>query len=245
MLAQMDAAGVDKLIQITRGVMGFDNAYSLEGAAGHPDRIRVLVRFDVAAPDLEGRLRALRGDPGVVGVRVMTIARDEAPRFEDGSVAALWRAAEELGLPISLYAPDRSGLVAEIAERHPALPIVVDHAGLRVFDIFGAPPPLDDWPNLLALRRFPNVTIKVSALPEAAVDAPPFAKAQGLLRQVFETFGADRMMWGSNYPLTTQICSYRQAVEFIELCDFLGSEPKGKILAGTAATVFGLPATWS
>jgi hypothetical protein len=46
----MDIAGVDKLIQLTRGLMGFDNSYSIEGATRFPNRIRVMGRFNAGAP---------------------------------------------------------------------------------------------------------------------------------------------------------------------------------------------------
>jgi predicted TIM-barrel fold metal-dependent hydrolase len=241
LIQHMAVAGVDKLIQITRGMMGFDNSYSLEGAARYPDKIRVMGRFDAGAPDALGRLRRWRTQPHMAGIRMMTVASDEAARFTDGSLDQLWAEAERLALPIAIYAPERSSLIATIATRHPALPIIVEHIGMRVFDIFKAAPSMDDWGNFLSLKHYPNVTVKVSGMPEAMVEQYPFPKSQRRLREIYDEFGPDRMMWGSNYPPTTQICSYRQALDFIrEECDFLSADDRAKLLGRTASSVLGL-----
>jgi predicted TIM-barrel fold metal-dependent hydrolase len=241
-IQDMDDAGISAVIQITRGLMGFDNRYSIESAARFPDRIRVMGRFDVLAPNRVERLRTWRADPMIVGIRMMTMARDESARFSDGSLDGFWGEAELVGLPIAIYAPDNALLIDRIATRHPDLKIIVDHVGMRVFDIFGSTPSMHDWPNLITLKRHPNVTIKVSGIPEALVEKYPFPNSQQRLFELFENFGPDRLMWGSNYPLVTQVCTYRQALDFVrEECTFLSASDKTKILCETAASVLGLP----
>src|SRR5687767_13322104 len=69
-LAVMDEAGVDKLLEITRTIQGHDNSYSIEGAARHPDRIRVLGRFHPLEPDMPNRLREWLKQPYIVGIRL-------------------------------------------------------------------------------------------------------------------------------------------------------------------------------
>ena len=91
-------------------------------------------------------------------------------------------------------------MLGHIAARHPGLTLIVDHIGMRVFDIFKTPPSEDDQPNLMALRRYPNVIIKVSSIPEALVESHPFPKSQLRLQKIYDHFAPDRMMWGSNYP---------------------------------------------
>ena len=104
-IKDMDAAGVDKLLQITRGVMGFDNAFSIEGASHYPDRIRVLGRIDAGAPDVIQQLRGWLKQPYVVGIRLMTMWPTEAPWWDDGTLEKFWPVAEAEGIPISMYCP--------------------------------------------------------------------------------------------------------------------------------------------
>lgn len=237
----MDHAGIDKLVAVTRGLSGWDNSYTLRGAAKYPERIRVLGRIDAGAPDVKETLRGWLQQPYMVGIRLMTMFPSEAPWFEDGTIERFWPEAERHRIPISFYAPERSKLVAQVAERHPDLPLVVDHIGMRVFEIFERPPSMEDWPNFMALKRFPNVTIKVTGIPEAMVERYPFSKCKDRVREIYDQFGPERMMWGSNYPPTTVVCSYQEARMLIEDCVFLSAQDKDKIYARTACRVFNLP----
>lgn len=237
----MEHAGVDKLVAVTRGLSGWDNSYTLQGAARFLDRIRVIGRLDAAAPNIKETLAGWLKQPYMVGLRIMTMFPTDASWFENGTIEKFWPEAEKHRIPVSIYAPERSALVAGIAERHPALPLVVDHIGMRVFDIFERPPGMEDWPNLMSLKRFPNVTIKVSGIPEAVVERYPFKKSKDRVREIYDQFGPDRMMWGSNYPPTTVVCSYQEARMLIDDCEFLSSQDKEKIYARTAVRVFNLP----
>jgi L-fuconolactonase len=242
LIRDMDEAGVDKVIQLTRGLMGFDNSYSIEGASTFPDRIRVMGRLNAEAPDAVAQLRGWLAQPYVVGIRMMTIAKDESRLFETGAVNKVWPEAERAGIPIAIYAPDRAKMLGAIAGRHPGLTLIVDHIGMRVFDIFKTPPSEEDQPNLMDLKRYPNVIIKISGIPEALVDRYPFPKSQLRLRKLYDHFGPDRMMWGSNYSPITQICTYRQSLDFIrEECRFLSTEDQAKILGKTASSALKVP----
>lgn len=240
-IRHMDEAGVDKLIQLTHGTMGFDNSYSLEGATRYPDRIRVMGRLNAKAPDVLEQIRSWLDNPYMVGLRLMTISEAEAPWWEDGTMERLWPEIERRRIPVTLGAPERSKMIGDIAARYPGIPFIVDHAGLRVFNIFESRPTLDDWPNLLNLRRYPGVYVKVSALPEAMIEPPPFKKARMLFRELYDWFGPERLIWGSNYPRTTQICSYRECLECVRDAPFLSSQDRNQILAGNIAKVLNLP----
>lgn len=153
----------------------------------------------------------------------------------------LWPHIARLGIPVTLGAPERARMVGAIAEKYPGFPLIVDHAGLRVINIFESRPSMDDWPNLLDLRRYPNVYIKVSALPESMVESAPFEQSRAVLSELYDAFGPDRLIWGSNYPRITQVCSYRECLECVRDAPFLTATDRQKILAGNIARVLRLP----
>ena len=95
---------------------------------------------------------------------------------------------------------------------------------------------------MLDLEPLPNVFLKVSYFPEAtAADGYPFARGQRLMQTVYERFGADRLMWGSNFPPVLTACTYEEALRFMsEACDFLTPEDRARILGGTARRILGL-----
>jgi predicted TIM-barrel fold metal-dependent hydrolase len=73
----------------------------------------------------------------------------------------LWPAAERTGLPIALMAANFLPKVAEVAQRHPNLKLILDHLG-RPSGVTG---PRDRWANLqevLALAKYPNVAMKAT-----------------------------------------------------------------------------------
>jgi predicted TIM-barrel fold metal-dependent hydrolase len=239
LLDQMTAAGVDTVLHITRGVMGFDNTWSIAEATRHSERVRVLGRVDPRGDDLAGRLDDLLASPIVVGVRVFGTPPEDR-WFVDGTLDPFWAEAETRGLPISVYAPNRADQLAVIAERHPELPIVADHLALSVFPSDPVPERVSGLEALLGLGRFPNVAVKVSGLPEITQEGAPFTNALELFRTVYDTFGPARLMWGSNYPPTSRVCTYAETVDLVRTADFLSDDDRAQILGGTATRVFGL-----
>jgi predicted TIM-barrel fold metal-dependent hydrolase len=137
-----------------------------------------------------------------------------------------------------VYAPGRPGLLGDVAAAHPDLTLVVDHCALG-----HDPATLEHWDGVLALERHPNVYLKTSFFPEAPTgEGYPFPRAQGLMREVYERFGADRLMWGSNFPVVLKATSYERAFEFVRReCAFDSLADRDKILGGTASRVLSLP----
>lgn len=238
LLATLDATGVDKIIQVTPSIMGDDNRYALEGALEHPHRIRVFGRFDPAKPDLFGRLREMMGQPYLIGLRFTIFGRESSPLI-DGTMEAFWREAEELDIPVAIYAADQPKEIGDVARRHPGLRLIVDHFTLHFRQGHSS---FEHWPDVLALTDVPIVFFKASYLPEATSEEYPYPKAQQYLREAYERIGPDRLMFGSNYPPSLRVGSYQQAVDFVrEACDFLPATDRDKILGGTAIRVLRLP----
>ncbi|WP_262927796.1 amidohydrolase family protein [Microbacterium sp. NIBRBAC000506063] len=189
----MDASGVSNLLQVTRYFDPTDD-YSLAGFAEHPDRFRVLGRFDASLLHDQEELAARVARPGMVGLRIFTYPTD-ARLFADAA-AAFWAMVESLHLPISIYAPGHITAIREVAVSYPHIPIVLDHGGTDVF--VGTDPErrFDEWDAALEMAALPNVSIKASALPEATSEAFPYPDAQRRLRELCAAYGSGRVMWG-------------------------------------------------
>jgi L-fuconolactonase len=105
-----------------------------------------------------------------------------------------WSGCERLGIPLMALAPGLLGDIAALAQRHPALAIIVDHMGrrseLRDAESFA------DLDQLLALARLPNIAVKATALPCYSTEPYPFANLTPYLRRTFDAFGSERIMGG-------------------------------------------------
>ena len=191
------AAGVDRAVLVqAHGAYGSDNSYVLDALRVAPERWVGVVIVDPASADAPARLRQLAAAPGCAGVRLFGIGA-EPPTWFDGDVgAALWDTAIDLDLRIvaTLLTPELPRLDAMLA-RHPGVPVVLDHCGFP--DLHGglAFPGLEP---VLALAEHPALHLKVTS----HVLEGAGAAAGAFVERLAATFGAERLVWGSDYPQT-------------------------------------------
>jgi L-fuconolactonase len=111
----------------------------------------------------------------------------------------------------ALILPHQIGAITELAMRHPQLSIVLDHAAKPRL---GDPDAMAAWArDIETLSALPNVTCKVSGLltelkPGGTRD--DVARAIGVL---FDLFGAQRLLWGSDWPVLTLAGDYQDWFE--------------------------------
>jgi predicted TIM-barrel fold metal-dependent hydrolase len=222
LLADMDAAGVDRAILVPPSFDDDRNDYALEAANKHPTRFAVTGRISLQKATDRGLLASWKSQPGMLGVR-LTFHRDaDRPWLTDGTADWFWPEAERHDIPVMVHAPERIATIREIASRHPRLKIIYDHIGF-------ARETVDDRATarvreLLPLAAFPNVYVKVSALPCFSTEPYPFKNLHEPLRRVIEAFGPQRSFWGSDITRVPKTCSYRQVVtQFTEEFHFLSS----------------------
>jgi L-fuconolactonase len=160
-----------------------------------------------AAGVIRGYVRA----PFVVGVR-RNIQDEPAGFTTDADFRAGVRLLGEAGLPFdACVRQHQMAELAELAEACPQTLIVLDH--------LGKPSPEDpgtSWRQAMRrLARRDNVVCKLSGLTtEAAPDTPPEVMVS-LLREALETFGPDRCLYGSDWPVMTQATHYATWLELV------------------------------
>jgi hypothetical protein len=125
-----------------------------------------------------------------------------------------------------------------VLERHPKLKLVIPHMACPL-DMKGreAFAGLD---NVLALGRYPNVTVMVSSAPCFSQAVYPFADLHSPLKRIYETFGPRRMLWGADLSRLTS--TYRECLDHFRYgLDFLSEEDKDWILGRALAQTFNWP----
>jgi len=223
LLGMMDQAGVDAAILVPPSLEGDRNDLALAAARKFSDRFAVMGRIDLAKLDSRAALATWRDQPGMLGLRLTFHRPDTRPQLTDGTAAWLWPAAEEHGIPLMVHAPDGLPALAEIAQRHPGLTLIVDHMGFgrETMDANAAA----GAARVAALAQCRNVSVKVSALPCFSSEPYPFRNLNDPLRRVIEAFGPRRCFWGTDLSRTLEHCSYRQGVtHFTQELDFLSTD---------------------
>lgn len=259
LIAMMDACGVKRACAVQRAfIYGYDNRYILDAARRYPERISPVLVVDAADAATPGLLRKLAGVQRLGGIRL------SAPRAEPPdlgwltSAAAMetWQAADELGLSVAviLFRTQREPAIREIgriAKRFPRLPIVIDHAAVPHGTIYDGPfagvpetrHPAEGAPAfgvddlLLGLVERERIFFKITSINFrrlAAADVPAVSFVSHLAR----TFGAARLMWGSDIGQTPG--AYVDKTDAARR-SVAGLSPKEQalVLHGTAALVYG------
>ena len=232
LLQLMDQAGVDRAILVPPSLDGDRNDLCLAAAQRHPDRFAVMGRLLIDKPYAPARLEEMKHESGLLGVRLTFHRDNDRPLLTNGGADWFWPAAERLQIPVMVHAPERLSEIGAIAARHKGLTLIIDHMGFARETMDeradeGADP-------ILALARYPNVLVKVSALPCYSSQPYPFRNLHGPLRRVIQGFGAKRCFWGSDFSRLPKSCTYSQAVTmFTETLDFL-SPPDLEWIMGKA-----------
>jgi L-fuconolactonase len=145
-----------------------------------------------------------------------------------------------------------TGLVYDLLVRTRELPAATEAArrlpGLRfALDHLAKPPistrQIEPWASAISeIASLPNVTCKVSGMvTEADWSSWRAADLTPYIVKAVEMFGADRLMWGSDWPVCTLAATYSEVYETaVEiLSDLLGDELES-ILGKCAASTYGL-----
>jgi len=208
-LALMDEAGVDRAVIHPVMWDPDSNELAVEAVRAHPDRFAILGWFYLDRPESRNLIAGWKSRPGMLGLRFYF----NEPRMltwpTDGTMDWLWPAAEKAGLPVALMAASFLPVVAQIAERHPGLKLTVDHMAVPRA-MRGAEAAYRHLPDLLALAKYPNVSVKATGQAVVALDDYPFRSIHEPLHRVFDAFGPKRMFWGTD--ITRQLCSWKQCI---------------------------------
>ena len=240
MLASMDDAGVDAAILVSPySIYRFDPSYALDLAARYSDRFRVIAPVDPSRPDIDEFVAAWAVHPHTVGLRLMLITDADVERLVSGGADKFLRAATTYSQPICLVCLGGVKRIASIPRRHPNLKIVIDHLGLH--QPFVPPPPADPFaqlPDLLALADCPNVSVKVSGVPTLSHQKFPYKDIWPALEQVFNSFGIERTMWGTDWTRALEFLSLEQAVRCFVESDVLSPTDLEQLMGGTLRNIF-------
>ncbi|HLK24143.1 MAG TPA: amidohydrolase family protein [Caulobacteraceae bacterium] len=233
------AVGVEKTVLVQAAPTEAETDFLLRLAADEPLVAGVVGWVDFAAPDAAHRIAALAARPKLIGLRPMIQdLPDDRWMLSDAIAPALAAMADE-GLTFdALVLPRHLPILREFAARHPALDIVIDHGAKPEI----AKDALDGWArDMRAIAAETRLVCKLSGLVTEAAPGWTAETLRPYVEVLLEAFGADRLMWGSDWPVVNLNGSYAGwwgAAEAL-LVDLSGDE-RDAILGGTASVFYGL-----
>lgn len=238
--APVDFPGKGRAIVVQAAPTIAETDYLL-GLAEQNDFIAGVVGWvDLSAADALAQMTRLAQNPWFKGLRPMLqdIAATDwllaAPR------AGIFDAMLELGLRFDALVTSRHlAMLKQFADRHPQLPIIIDHA---------AKPQADDravWAKgMQALAADKRIHCKLSGLLtefNAEQLRDPLPALQEILAQLLNWFGPERLVWGSDWPVLNLAGSYASWQDMTDqLLATLSQADQTAILYGNAARFYGV-----
>lgn len=195
---------------------------------------------DLAADDASAAVAERARDQYFVGVRPMLQDLPDREWILREEVRPGLDAVADVGLVFdALIRDDQLPLVPRLAERHPKLTIVIDHAGKPPF---GQGQAMCEWiDNLAEAARYRNVHCKLSGLLTELPAGADSGKVKACIAVLLEKFGPDRLLWGSDWPVLTLRAGYG---EWLDLCraelDRLPDADRAAVFGGNARRLYRL-----
>src|SRR5258706_2509041 len=234
--AEMDRAGVARAVLVPPLWDPGGNAYSLALAQAEPDRFAVMGLIEPDAADQYSQVRSWRRQPGLFGIRLLFNTKERIAPLLEGRLEGLWPVAERAGVVVAMLIPGALHIADDIARRHPALKLVVDHLGVPRG--LSGPAAFDHLPELLALAVRRNVYVKAAGVGDYAFDPYPFRSLDVTLHRIFDSFGPERIIWGSD--LSRLHLPYRQCVtHFCETLSWLSGADLELIMGRNVCRLLG------
>jgi L-fuconolactonase len=236
-------AGVDRTVLVQVAASTDETCEFLAYAACTPVIAGVVGWMDLTAPDPEQALEYLGHAPGGGMLRgIRHLVQDEAdPDWLDrADVRRALAAVADRGLVYDLLVrPPQAQAALRAVRALPGLTFVLDHLGKPPI-ASGELEPWAGWIRELAAE--PNVVCKLSGMvTEAHWDSWTVADLRPYAETAFEAFGADRMMFGSDWPVCNLAATY---TEVFDAAVLLGSDldeaGREAVFAGTATRIYRL-----
>ncbi len=233
LLAYMDAYQVDKAVVLQEWMDGSQDLYLAQARREYSERLSVLSLLPINPEvepdkyleslktlDLQGMLFSHRA-----------VEKNPSFRLDDTRLEVIWAFLRENNFPLVLKLPPGTSTLSQVEQvvhGFPGLKVVISHLGL---------PQHQGWIAQVALAHHPQIYLDAGGLTAFyKAEGFPFPTARAAVRFAIQEVGAQKIMWGSDYPRTLVELSYKQNLEWLK--NYLSSREQELIFGNVAQTVY-------
>ncbi len=231
LLALMEAHGVSNTVIVHPMHYRWDCRYVGDVVKKYPKKFQGVCRVNPEAADAANELSKWTEEWGFKGVRLSPSASAAGDWITNGELMdPIWSRAEQLKVPMLLLTKtSRLPDARKYIEKYPDLDVVIDHmADCRPAD------PSEELDKLLMLAKFPRVYCKISHTWSISAEAYPYRDTWDQVKKVYDAFGPQRTMWGTDWPVSKPKIEYVKTLELVrDEMDFFNDDDKQWILSKT------------
>ena len=228
---------VDKAVIVQPLFPGEDNSYVADSAAADPEHLAAVCYVDPRKADAADRLKYWVTERGCKGLRVRPRVHGEEENFGKPETYAVWETAQELEIAVNLLMnSEHVPALSEIAERFPQVPLLIDHMAHPDVSVGrGAA----EFKKLLTLSKFPHISVKVTGYYYHSNESWPYTDCHDLFKAIYESFGPERLIWGSDFPHVILNSSYASVLALQErYYTYLNETELAAIMGGNAHSLY-------
>jgi predicted TIM-barrel fold metal-dependent hydrolase len=240
MVAAMDSVGVDGAILVSAFTMyRYDASYALEVQRAHPGRFALVKPVDPDDPAVSEIIADWKKTPGTVGIRIRLL-KELGLQPDHPGLDHIARAAVRHDFPVNLLCWGNLEVTTALIDRHPDARFVIDHLGILQPAKPPAPPqPWADLPQVLELAKRPNAVIKVSGACTLSREPYPFPDIWDPLARIFDAWGFERCLWGTDWTRAFAVVNYEQALRPFAEAKRLSESERAMLMGGACAKAYG------
>ena len=231
-LSNMNYAQVSAAVVVQEFIDGLQNEYLMQVREHYPDRFFVFGMADYLGPGFFGEAEDLLLNKGFRGMAIpghRLITDRQRVMLNSDEMMRMFRLMEDCGALLSVTLADgdlQVGELREVIQECPRLKMAIGHFGMPV---------AQGWEQQLLLCRNENVYLESGGITWLYnSEFYPFPSAVRAIRRAIDTVGADKLMWGSDYPRTITAITYRMSYDFVVKSGELTDEEKRLFLGENA-----------
>lgn len=235
-LSNMNYAQVGGAVVVQEFIDGIQNDYLAKVKSDYPERFFVFGMCDYFKPGFYDTA-ALLIDSGFKGIAIpghRLILSDGRVNLNSPEMMKMFHLMEDKGVILSLCLAEnnlQNGEIKEVIEECPRLKIAIGHFGMVT-----AP----GWEDHIKLALNDNVMIESGGITWLFnKEFYPFNGAVRAIREAIDMVGADKLMWGSDYPRTITAITYKMSYDFILKTNDLTDREKRLFLGENAEKFYG------
>jgi L-fuconolactonase len=240
MVAAMDKVGVAGAIYISPiSMYQYDASYAVSVQRAHSDRFALVKPVNPDDPAVADVIAEWKKTPGAVGIRII-MTQDAKRTPDDPGINRILRAAVQHDFPVNVLFWGNLDAGMALIDRHPDTRFIIDHMGLVQPSVPPAPPqPWADLPKVLELAKRKNAVIKITGACTLSKDPYPVPDIWAPLARIFDAWGFDRCLWGTDWTRAFAVVNCEQAVEPFLKTDRLSAGERAMLMGGATTKAYG------
>lgn len=217
----MDWLGIDKAILMANPYYGYHNDYFVEAIKKYPGRLKAVALVD----PLKGESGACElaqiyenSDPFGFKIEVnSTFQCNTNGRMTDKVMEPIWECVNQYEQPVFIHELRDCDLddTLKLSNKYKKVKFIICHMGAD--SCFGNNIRKENYDILLdAVKRSENIYLDTSSVPFYFNEEYPFPTSVRIIEKAYNTVGAERIMWSSDYPGMCNFATLQQLINLVK-----------------------------